>query len=240
MAHSETVIDGVVYPSVTQVLSIVEKSFLARWRGKYGNKRCDQKTRAATNIGSEWHSAVQNLVHGVPPAPGVRKRVIDMLVPIQAWQGNTGFVPEVTEVKVVSRIYGYSGTFDAVGKLLLQYADELVMLDWKSSSGIYKDMALQLAAYAQAYFEETGIRITRGLIVLVSKDKPDHKLTVKEYDLTDGSYLKMFANRLSVYKDEHPPKCAKLPKTRVVRGADKAKRKVPVDQVAGISKPKGD
>ncbi len=45
------------------------------------------------------------------------------------------------------------------------------------------DMALQLSAYARAYEEMTGVKLKRGIIVLVSKDKPKHKLTVKEYKL---------------------------------------------------------
>lgn len=59
----------------------------------------------------------------------------------------------------------------------------LVLADWKTSSKIYPEMQLQLAAYAQAYFEQTGQKADLGLIVHVSKEKPDFKLTVKQFKL---------------------------------------------------------
>lgn len=59
----------------------------------------------------------------------------------------------------------------------------LIVTDWKTSARIYPDMDLQLVAYAQAYKEQTGIELKQGMIVHVSKDKPDFKLTVKVFKL---------------------------------------------------------
>jgi CRISPR/Cas system-associated exonuclease Cas4 (RecB family) len=84
-----------------------------------------------------------------------------------------------TEYKIISRKYRYSGTLDAVGT----FEGKPMLYDWKTSSSIYRDMDLQLAAYAQAYKEETGIDLKQGMIVHVSKDKPRYKLTAKVFKL---------------------------------------------------------
>jgi CRISPR/Cas system-associated exonuclease Cas4 (RecB family) len=47
--------------------------------------------------------------------------------------------------------------------------DELCVLDFKTSSGLYLEMPLQLAAYAVAIIEETGERIDTGWIVRLDK-----------------------------------------------------------------------
>ncbi|SRR5258706_11542508 len=60
---------------------------------------------------------------------------------------------------------------------------KLIIVDWKTSSRIYDDMQLQLVAYAQAYNEQYEMAIKEGMIVHVSKEKPNFKLTTKVFKL---------------------------------------------------------
>ncbi len=89
----------------------------------------------------------------------------------------------------------YQGTLDCVARL----GRKLVLIDWKTSAGIYADMGLQLAAYAKAYEERTGQPIKTGIIVLVTKKRP-HKLIVKEYKLG-----KRLFNKFLKMRREMPP-----------------------------------
>lgn len=196
MPHRELTIDGVYYPSVTEILGDAPKPWLQKWRDKWG-VLADRKMRAAANVGTAFHAFAEALINGIEVvADG---RLYGMLLTFDRWVIESGFRLQETELHVVSKAYKYQGTFDAIG-YLADKPKTLCLFDWKTSSGIYPDMALQLVAYAQAYKEQTGLTIRRGLIVHVSKSKPHHKLTVKEYKLTKG-LLNKFLKRLKEYNE---------------------------------------
>lgn len=181
MPHSNyTNAQGEVYPSVTEVLGSSPKPWLDKWRQKWGI-RAEQKTTAASNVGSSFHLYAELLTKNVMVDGVVGRRLYKMLENFEAWRIESGFVPRETELHVVSHQYKYAGTLDAIGTL--GKGKVLLLFDWKTSSGIYPEMAEQLAAYAQAYFEMTNVRIKKGYIVHISKDKPNHKLTVKAFTL---------------------------------------------------------
>lgn len=192
MAHRAYIGEGgEEYPSVTTVLGDRPKPWLLKWFEKHPIW-APKKTKAATNVGSSFHSFVQ-----LGKADGNR-RLFAMTSRWCRWTNEVSFKTVQTEMHVVSEMYHYHGTFDAVGTL--GKSKELIIFDWKTSSAIYPDMDLQLSAYAQAYKEQTGIEIKRGFIVHVSKDKPNHKLTVKEYKLGKRLFNK-FLKRLNEYRD---------------------------------------
>lgn len=197
LAHSECVIDGVWYPSVTTILSDRPKPWLQKWREKWG-VLADRKVKAACDIGDAFHAATEKLARREWVDEPHNRRLAGMLRRIDTWLTSEGFNPVDQELHLVSYAYKFSGTLDATG-YLAGNRKELVLVDWKTSSGIYGDMGLQLVAYAQAYFEKTGIRIKRGLIVHVSKDKPHHKLTVKEFKIGKRE-LNKFLKRLTEFR----------------------------------------
>ncbi len=81
---------------------------------------------------------------------------------------------------------------------------QLIVGDWKTGSRIYADHALQLAAYAQAYKEQTGKEIKVGIIVHVSKDKPYHRVTVKTFKLGKRVFNKFLKLR-AMFDDMKTP-----------------------------------
>ncbi len=194
MSHrKQYIVNGVTYPSVTEVLGDQPKPWLDKWRQKWG-KRAEQKTIAAVNIGIAFHKLAESRALCEPIELPSNFRLLHMLVNFDKWLKKTQFLARETELHVASDLYKYHGTFDAVG-----YMNKgIVICDWKTSSGIYPDMKLQLAAYAQAYFEQTNVKITRGIIVQVSKDKPYHRITVAEYKL-GKQVLNKFLKRLNEY-----------------------------------------
>jgi hypothetical protein len=200
MPHRDLIIDGIKYPSVTEVLSSRPKPWLDAWHEKWG-RRAEQKAYEATLVGRRFHEGVDAMLSASPVTPLYTSvRLAKMWQRFKAWVLEVGFEVKETELHVISHKYTYQGTFDATG--YLRGGKELYLFDWKTSSGIYADMALQLSAYAQAYYEQTGIRIKKGLIVHISKDKPGHKLSVKEYALGKRLFNK-FLKRLEEYRRYH-------------------------------------
>lgn len=204
MPHTETYIDGIWYPSVTTVMDVEPKPWLDKWRTKWGSL-AERKTKLAGQVGGEFHKCVEQYLDtgtftvsngsdGFPTS--CTGRVVGMMESFIDWAVNVEGTIEATELKVVSKLHTYSGTLDAVGTL----EGKLIIFDWKTSSRIYDEMALQLSAYAQAYKEEKKVDIKQGIIVHVSKDKPRFKLTTKMFTLGKRVFNKFLKLR-SMFDD---------------------------------------
>jgi hypothetical protein len=88
------------------------------------------------------------------------------------WAGQTNLKVVETETSLVSETYQFGGTLDA-GVLTIN--DKLAIGDWKTSSGVYPDHLIQLAAYQMLWDECRPDRpITGGLhLFRFSKDTGD-------------------------------------------------------------------
>ena len=65
------------------------------------------------------------------------------------------------EVNVYHPSMLYGGQVDCIARR----GNSLLVLDWKSGKGIYKDYAAQVAGYAMAYAMMTGERVTEGWVL---------------------------------------------------------------------------
>ena len=65
--------------------------------------------------------------------------------------------------------HAYAGTIDAVAIK----GDELVIVDWKTSNGLYAEHMLQVAAYARALKNATGMPVNEAWIVRFPRAKPE-------------------------------------------------------------------
>lgn len=196
MPHSECFVDGVWMPSVTTILGAQPKPWLTAWYEKWG-ALAKRKTEIAGAIGTAFHDSIdQYLDTGtftvkMDTYSSCIPRVIGMMESWIVWAMNVDGVIDRTEFKVISKAHIYSGTLDAVGKI----GKTLMVIDWKTSSRIYPEMALQLSAYSNAYKEQEQIEVKQGLIVHVSKDKPRFKLTTKQFKLSKRVFNKFLKLR---------------------------------------------
>jgi hypothetical protein len=209
MPHQETFINGVWYPSVTTIIDAKPMPWLDVWREKWGIL-AERKVKIASAIGSEFHRCVEDYINAGTyvvrtatidgfPLYGTDKRIIGMMRSFVRWAKHVDGAVYHTEMSIVNRAHIYSGTLDAVGTL----NGKPMLFDWKTSSRIYDDMQLQLAAYAEAYNERRESKadcIKDGLIVHVSKDKPDFKLTTKAFKLGKRPF-KQFLKLRAMFDD---------------------------------------
>lgn len=88
------------------------------------------------------------------------------------WAGQTQLRVVETEVSLVSETYKFGGTLDAG---VLSINGQLALGDWKTSSGIYPDHLIQLAAYKLLWDDcRPDTPITGGLhLFRFSKDTGD-------------------------------------------------------------------
>jgi hypothetical protein len=197
MPHSETFIDGVWHPSVTTITSSKPKPWLVAWHEKWG-PLAERKVRIVNEIGTEFHRCVEQWLDtggyhlSETLSTAYYPRLRGMMGSFIDWAEGINGTIHMTELKVVSHLHTYSGTLDAVGTL----GGRPTIFDWKTSSRIYDDMELQLAAYAQAYNENTAFdEIKDGLIVCVSKDKPRFRLATKRFRLGKRAFNKFLKLR---------------------------------------------
>lgn len=182
MPHRDYIVDGIKWPSVTEVLSSEPKPWLERWYAKYGRNRCEQKARAAAAFGTKVHGYIDEFISGKPVLLDLNTRRLNAVVPkFTQWCSENVSEVVCSERHVESKRYMYHGTFDAIIKLKSS-PRTLTLVDWKTSNGISDTMGVQLAAYANAIEESMGLKVKNGLIVLVSKKRP-HKLVVEHYTL---------------------------------------------------------
>lgn len=105
-----------------------------------------RKKEDAADIGTETHALIeQYLDGGKPNIPVHLDQVMDNF---KAFWDNSNLEIVEAEYMVYSATHGYGGTIDFIARNIL--TGQRVILDWKTSNGLYKETTLQLAAYGAA------------------------------------------------------------------------------------------
>lgn len=188
MPHSPLTINGKVvsWPSVSEVIGLLDKPFLARWRGKIGNEAADKIAKESAAVGTEVHQLIEEVLkYGTASSCGSSERVQKCFKAWFDWWNSQTYIPNAMEVKVISKKKKFHGTFDA----LLESNDISIVVDWKISKSDDHFRYLQLAGYAYAYYEMTKVKINEGLIVRINPDT----LKVKETSVANlWNYVPLF------------------------------------------------
>jgi hypothetical protein len=176
--HAYSWSDGQVmygpFPGVTSVIGIVDKSGplmgwsrrvtaeaavrhaaeIGTWATEFGTdaavslltKAAVNETTKAADVGTRVHALAEAISLG--QSVEVTEEERPFLEAYQQWIAD--WRPEflATEEMVISTQHRYGGTFDAAVRML----DEVWLIDYKTSKGVYPETALQLAAYARADF----------------------------------------------------------------------------------------
>lgn len=205
---------GVQAPSVTNILSVLNKPALPRWAAKataefaVANRSSWvdlddaaavdllkgspwRDSRKAADAGTDAHSYAEDLLTG-------KRSVDDEFAPPGAGReiGNVRDLvatvrpqPLVVEATAWSHEHCYAGTLDAI--VVIDGA--VCLVDWKTSKDVYPENALQLAAYRYADVlvapdgsEIAMPRIDRCLILHVPKDGD---WSVVEVEATEREHL---------------------------------------------------
>lgn len=140
-----------------------------------------RKSDDATGIGSNVHNWIEDFVRlvmedGVKWPEDWKVRVQVPLMSRDAIRSANAFLNwyeqhevtfVMTEKKVYSVAYNYSGTFD----LLAIVDGKLSLIDFKTSKNIYPDYLVQGAAYWNAFIEEyPGVEVEQFIVLRLPKD----------------------------------------------------------------------
>jgi len=143
-----------------------------------------QKRDRAATLGNVIHDLIHDdLTHPPVPLPE-NDQIQAVFAEYSKWKKAVGFQLVDTERVVWSAKHLYAGKLDTVG-----WVDgQLTLVDFKTSARIYREMACQIAAYANAWTECTpqlygadNKLITRLKIIRLGKELPEFEIE----DFTD-------------------------------------------------------
>lgn len=189
-----------LYPGVTTVLGVIAKPALIPWAAneaakkikaylvqnatgraltateidelvEQGRKAHIELKDAAADVGTRAHAAINTLIDG-----GKLDLTDDIKPAVDAFMafvGESHIKIEHGDRKIASLAHGYGGSLDALGI----ENGKLVVVDFKTSSGIYPEMGLQVAAYCEALRETYQLDyLPAAYILRLGKTKPEFEV----------------------------------------------------------------
>jgi predicted RecB family nuclease len=179
--HTVYKVDGKRVPSVTTILNILNKPALLNWAWKCGLDGEDYKKvrDKAASIGTIAHEMVEKYLLKEPfdareYSTADLEKAKNAFDAFLDWEKTYKIEPVMVEGELVSEKHRVGGTCDLVANT----ENGLILVDLKTSSGIYPEMRLQVAAYAQMLIEN-GHDIREVHILRIDKENASfhhHKL----------------------------------------------------------------
>jgi len=190
-------LNGEKIPGTTTIISRFKDSGgLMHWAAEQGRlmergiiKSLYDKAEKAADIGTVAHAMIEAHINKGAPEEvlfemlsdnGDRTKALNAFDMYLKWEQQTGIkmLCKYQEIQLVSPEFKFGGTPDAIGEI----NGEIVLLDWKTSNGIYQDYMIQLAAYQHLVNDGVrmedgkpfGLKVAKGAHLLrFAKDFPD-------------------------------------------------------------------
>lgn len=176
-------IDGKKYIRVTRALSVIGKPGLMSWFASVGRRKADAIIKNRQNLGTKVHKLIELKLKKKPlhlgelPKDAFGDEVKLDLELFAVFNTEAKLKAQGLEQHLWSNKHRYAGTADYLGsyttpdRFLVRGhkgrfpKSVFVVGDWKTSRTIYPEYWLQLAAYANAFYELTGIKVDGAFIV---------------------------------------------------------------------------
>jgi hypothetical protein len=168
-------IDGIEFPSPTEILNILDKPALKQWAVNMAIKYIQTKLETAPfteilaaakyewknvaeeamDIGSEIHKIIENYIKFGRDAKGqYRPEVENGFLAFLEWEKKNVLKWYYSELIVVSFDYGFAGTLDAIALMKNKDGSEIIrLIDFKSSKDFYPGYKKQVSFYLLAIQE---------------------------------------------------------------------------------------
>ena len=174
--------DGERVPSVTTVLSrFKESGGLLHWahkQGLQGNELYAERD-AAAHCGTLAHNMVEAFINKQDHMQILKnedqetaKKALNAFQMFREWFENTKIkiISHWQEIPIVCDELKFGGTPDAIGR---DAYGNLILLDWKTSNGLYSDYLIQVSAYGYLWEKEFNEKITGYHICRFARETPD-------------------------------------------------------------------
>jgi len=195
--------DGTKVPSVTTIISLLNKPALIPWANQLGLQGIDvvKYVDKLAEVGTLAHQMILDYFKKVKTDTSeYSQETIDKaensFLSFLEWAKNKKIEPILVEQSVVSEEHGFGGTFDFYGIVDKRFT----LIDFKTGSGIYPEYSYQLAAYKTLleYDYETPYKVKQAMILRIPRTE-DEKFEIKVWTNLDISW-NIFLHLLEIYK----------------------------------------
>lgn len=214
-----------LYPSVTQIIGILNNPALNQWFIKNTPEFVRRESGKGRTIGTDIHKSLENYIL-------TGQATVDTQYPDEVTTALHSFIKfrkermdiELTwsEQALTHPRYFYNGTIDCIGKI----DGNIIVLDWKSSKcsdkdkpDIYDSYKTQVAAYVSLYNynqvtkEDAGTNwcmaennrkiVEKAIIVSIAKDKVAYNLYEMNLEEIKDCFNEVFLPALKIYNYQH-------------------------------------
>ena len=182
--------NGILYPSITTVLSTRKKEGLFEWRKKVGNEVANYVARTSANRGTAVHHMCEDYLNNFPTEwPDKWSEHEKKFLPFCLFkQLENKVLQKIDNIRsqecaLFSNKYRVAGRVDCIA----EYDGKLSIIDFKTSTKERNDewnenYYIQASAYAEMFEEQTGTPIEQIVILVVTEDGVVQEFVKKKYD----------------------------------------------------------
>ena len=188
--------DGQWVPSITSVTSFYNRQIFIDWRKRVGVEEANKITKKATARGTDFHEAAQNYLLNLELDWNDYQPTTKFM-----FHHATPYLDKINNIHAIERTL-YSEYLGLAGRVdcIAEYEGELAVIDFKTSNKIKPEKWLenyfvQEMFYASAYYELTGIPVTK-LITLMVTPSGDVKVFDKR---NKGDYIKLLVRYIKEF-----------------------------------------
>ena len=196
--------DQVLYPSVTSVISFINRKKFASWRARVGEEEANRKTKHATTRGTRLHKVWEVYINNgdYKSLPEWDIPLIQMMFQASKFSLDTrldNIVAQETTMK--SDRLCLAGTVD----LICEFDGELAIVDFKTSAKEkpeewLEDYFVQLSAYWAMFSERTGV-VPKKLVVFLVGENGDVQIVERRNIMKYLETLRDYANQFVKHRD---------------------------------------
>ena len=175
--------EGVDYPSITTVLSILSRDGIAKWRKKVGEEEANRISYRASTRGTAVHEIVEKYINNDENyrdgyTPDIIQSFLDLKPILDERIGRV----YAQEAPLYSNHLGVAGRVDCVA----EFDGKLSIIDFKTSrkpkqTKWITNYFMQESAYAIMWEERTGRPITQ-LVTIISVDNHEPQVFIEHRD----------------------------------------------------------
>jgi genome maintenance exonuclease 1 len=193
--------DGQLLPSITTVLSIMNRDAISEWRNKVGEEEANRISRYSSGRGTAVHSLCETYLKNEPLCSDARPDAVFMFKVIKPLLNNINKI-QYQEQGLYSIKLGVAGSVDCIA----EYEGVLSVIDFKTASKPKKEeyienYFLQTTAYALMYEELIGTPINQ-IVILIAVDGKEPQVFKKN----PADYINRLVEVIDQYKRENKGK----------------------------------
>lgn len=191
--------DGILYPSVTTITSLIGKDAILAWRKRVGEAEANKISTQASSRGTRMHGICEDYLCNKQFKPTIMPDAMAMFKSIQPILDECIDDVHAIEAPLYSHHLRVAGRVDCVAK----YNGRLSIIDWKTSSKQkdekwIQNYFMQCSAYAVMFEERTSIPVPQLVVIIaVAGDNP--QVFVKKRN----DYINEFISYRNLYDEQN-------------------------------------